>query len=89
MCIIEIPFQTEKERRGVKMYSNKLCLKISKSKEVNRHPVTGSTEGSKQEPEQMHTKTYNKENGKVKDTENSKASKKQNKESDKRNPQGC
>ena len=61
MCIIEVP-----DREGEwKCIQINYVWKFPKSKEVNRHPVTGRTEGSKQEePKQIHTKTYNKENGK-------------------------
>ena len=44
--------------------------KLSKSKERNRYPNTGSTEGSKQvEPKQIYTKTYYKKMAEVKDKE--------------------
>ena len=64
MCIIEVPDREDREGEWKCIRIN-YVWKLPKPKEVNRHPVKGSTEGSKQEErEQMHTKTYNNENGK-------------------------
>ena len=47
------------------MYLKKLWLKLSKSKEENRYPDTGSIEGPKQiKPKQTYNKTYYNKNGK-------------------------